>query len=97
MEHSVKKRMEVLNLVNKGLSFKEISKQTKVTEKTVSKWFKNWYENDKPKKDVIDSLWKRLLDLSNEKELKIVKIKQLTHSIKEMQKELLIFSKYINL
>jgi hypothetical protein len=93
----IKKKVEVLNLINEGLGVIEVYKRTNVTEKTIKKWFKHWSTKDKPKRAVIDSIWQRLLELSKDEKINTTEICQLSDSVKTLTDELLIFGKYINL
>jgi transposase len=95
--NEIKQKVEVLNLINEGLNVIEIAKKTTVTEEIINKWLKNWNTKDKPKREIIDSIWKRLLELSKEDKLNTTEILNLSNSVKNLTDELLIFGKYINL
>lgn len=97
MKHNIKIKTDVLNLFNSGLSVTEISKQTNVTEKTLTKWVRKWRESDKPKQQIIDALWQRLLEQEKAEKLNAKEINEITQSIQKLQGELTIFGKYINL
>lgn len=97
MKHNIKIKTIVLNLLNEGLNVKEVSLQTKVTEKTIAKWVRKWRENDKPKQEILTTLWERLLDQSKNDKLNSLETKEITQSIQKLQCELSIFGKYINL
>lgn len=97
MKHNIKLKTEVLNLLNSGLNAKEVFTKTGVTEKTISKWVKKWLEIDKPKKDILTDLWKKMQEQSKAEKLNDTEIKQITQSIQKLQGELFIFGKYINI
>jgi hypothetical protein len=97
MKHNIKIKTDVLNIFNSGLSVPEISKQTNVTEKTLTKWVRKWRESDKPKQQILDALWQRLLEQEKAEKLNAKEINEITQSIQKLQGELTIFGKYINL
>lgn len=97
MKHNIKIKTEVLNLLNSGLNVKEVSKQTQVTEKTISKWVHKWRESDKPKQKILDALWIKLSEQKESEKLNAVDIKDISISIQKLQGELTIFGKYKNL
>jgi transposase-like protein len=97
MKHNIKIKTIVLNLLNEGLNVKEVSLQTKVTEKTIAKWVRKWRENDKPKQEILTTLWEKLSEQSKKDKLNAIEIKQITQSIQKLHGELSIFGKYINL
>ncbi|MDD2819823.1 MAG: helix-turn-helix domain-containing protein [Flavobacterium sp.] len=97
MKHNIKIKTKVLNLLNEGLNVKEVSIQTKVTEKTIAKWVRKWRENDKPKQEILTTLWDKLSEQSKNDKLNAAEIKAITQSIQKLHGELSIFGKYINL
>jgi transposase-like protein len=97
MKHNIKIKTDVLNLLNEGLNIKEVSIKTDVTEKTILKWWRKWKENDAPKQDILDTLWDKLLEQEKSEKLDAKEIQSITKSIQDLQGELLIFGKYINL
>ena len=97
MTHNIKIKTDVLNLLNEGLNVKQVSIKTDVTEKTISKWIRKWRENDKPKQELLDNLWEKLLEQEKSEKLNAKEIQSITKSIQKLQGELSIFGKYINL
>jgi transcriptional regulator len=87
---TAKVKYEVLALINQGLTRKEVSKETKITEKTVGLWVKKWLELDKPKKAVILKLREKLNTIAQDSFSTTGEIKELVDSIIKLETELVL-------
>jgi DNA-binding transcriptional regulator LsrR (DeoR family) len=73
------------NLYFKNINQKEIGKQLGISEKTISKWAKDWKESKTVKTDTIDNLEKRLLTMTNDSTTPIADIKSLVYVIQQLK------------